>query len=157
MSEQFPMKVITLTPPWSWLAAAGLKGYETRSWATSYRGPIGIHTGVNLAPVGGERGLQKLCAQEPFRSALASIGITNPLTVQRGYIIAVANLIEIVTTEYIASQLSARELAFGDYRPGRLAWRLLAAHRLTKPIYAKGKQGIWNYSPEHASAERGST
>ena len=32
------MKVITLTAPWSWLAAARLKEFETRGWQTAYRG-----------------------------------------------------------------------------------------------------------------------
>lgn len=37
------MKAITLWQPWASLLACGAKGYETRSWATSYRGQIAIH------------------------------------------------------------------------------------------------------------------
>ncbi len=37
------MKAITIWQPWSSLLACGAKGFETRSWATSYRGPIAIH------------------------------------------------------------------------------------------------------------------
>jgi len=37
------MKAITLWQPWASLLACGAKKYETRSWATSYRGPIAIH------------------------------------------------------------------------------------------------------------------
>jgi len=37
------MKAITLWQPWASLLACGAKQYETRSWATSYRGPIAIH------------------------------------------------------------------------------------------------------------------
>ena len=37
------MKAITLWQPWASLIACGAKKYETRSWATRYRGPIAIH------------------------------------------------------------------------------------------------------------------
>lgn len=37
------MKAITIWQPWASLLATGAKQYETRSWATSYRGPIAIH------------------------------------------------------------------------------------------------------------------
>ena len=41
------MKAITVHQPWASLLTLGYKGYETRSWATSYRGPILIHAGRN--------------------------------------------------------------------------------------------------------------
>lgn len=37
------MRAITLTQPWSSLVARGQKKIETRSWQTSYRGPLAIH------------------------------------------------------------------------------------------------------------------
>lgn len=37
------MKAITIWQPWAQLIAIGAKKYETRSWATNYRGPIAIH------------------------------------------------------------------------------------------------------------------
>ena len=37
------MKAITVWQPWASLLVSGRKRYETRSWATSYRGPIAIH------------------------------------------------------------------------------------------------------------------
>lgn len=40
------MKAITLHQPWASLISIGVKTIETRSWATSYRGPIAIHAGV---------------------------------------------------------------------------------------------------------------
>ncbi|MEA4895901.1 MAG: ASCH domain-containing protein [Oscillospiraceae bacterium] len=38
----YTVKALTLHQPWASLLALGLK-HETRSWATSYRGPIAIH------------------------------------------------------------------------------------------------------------------
>src|SRR5690348_17556570 len=37
------MKALTLTQPWASLVAIGAKRIETRSWSTSYRGPLAIH------------------------------------------------------------------------------------------------------------------
>lgn len=37
------MKAITIWQPWASLWACGAKKFETRGWATSYRGPIAIH------------------------------------------------------------------------------------------------------------------
>lgn len=39
------MKAITVWQPWASLLACGAKNYETRGWATRYRGPIAIHAG----------------------------------------------------------------------------------------------------------------
>ena len=45
------MKALTLYQPYATAIALGLKKYETRSWATSYRGPLAIHTSVKkLSP-----------------------------------------------------------------------------------------------------------
>ena len=64
------MKVLTLTQPWATLVAIGAKHIETRSWATSYRGPLAIHAGKGLGPVGGMRGLQRLCDRVEFGNVL---------------------------------------------------------------------------------------
>ena len=37
------MKALTLTQPWATLVAIDAKAIETRSWWTSYRGPLAIH------------------------------------------------------------------------------------------------------------------
>jgi hypothetical protein len=39
------MKAITILQPWASLIALGAKKFETRSWKTSYQGPIAIHAG----------------------------------------------------------------------------------------------------------------
>lgn len=37
------MKAVSLWNPWAAAIAAGIKKIETRSWTTSYRGPLAIH------------------------------------------------------------------------------------------------------------------
>lgn len=44
------MKALTIWQPWASLWACGAKGFETRSWATSYRGPIAIHAAALKIP-----------------------------------------------------------------------------------------------------------
>ncbi len=44
------MKAITIWQPWASLLAYGGKQFETRSWATSYRGPIAIHAASIKVP-----------------------------------------------------------------------------------------------------------
>ena len=39
------MEAITLSEPWVSLVAIGVKGVEMRSWQTSCRGPLAIHSG----------------------------------------------------------------------------------------------------------------
>ena len=38
------MKALTMTQPWATLVALGENTIETRSWSTSYRGPLAIHS-----------------------------------------------------------------------------------------------------------------
>lgn len=40
-------RALTLHQPWAQLVALGVKTIETRSWSTSYRGPLAIHAGKN--------------------------------------------------------------------------------------------------------------
>lgn len=45
MRRERAMKAITLHQPWASLVVVGAKTVETRSWATSYRGPLVVHAG----------------------------------------------------------------------------------------------------------------
>lgn len=45
------MKALTLHQPWASLVALGVKTIETRSWGTSYRGPLAIHAGTTRPPM----------------------------------------------------------------------------------------------------------
>jgi activating signal cointegrator 1 len=63
------MKGLTLTQPWASLVANGAKTIETRSWSTSYRGPVAIHAAKGTGP-GGKAAFRERCLSEPFFSAL---------------------------------------------------------------------------------------
>ena len=45
------MKALTVWQPWASLIALGVKTIETRSWHTSYRGPLAIHAASRVPDV----------------------------------------------------------------------------------------------------------
>lgn len=46
-----PIKALSLWQPWASLVVLLVKWIETRSWATSYRGPLVIHSTASLPPL----------------------------------------------------------------------------------------------------------
>lgn len=159
------MKVLTLTQPWATLVAIGAKRIETRSWSTSFRGPLAIHAAAGLASVGGKRGYKRLCFTEPFLSAL-SLARQNRsdvfylvdyfMSLPMGAIVAVCELKDCYPTapEGYADHdprgtrfidVGEQERAFGDYSPGRYAWLLADVRPLPEPIPAKGALGLWDW------------
>ena len=128
------MKVLTLIQPWATLIALGEKRIETRSWRTNYRGTIAIHAGKKI---------DKPSMLDPFYiSVLKKHGITIPPT---GQIIAICNLIDVLPTEKIRSQLQEKKIYFGNYSDNRFAWILDDVKTIT-PVKAKGKLGLWSYN-----------
>lgn len=146
------MKAITLSQPWATLVAIGAKQIETRSWSTSYRGPIAIHAGKGLEPVNGKTGLRALCFSNPFLKVLVDHGIHVPGLLEAktfarvfpfGAIIAIAELHDVRKTSYIADAISQQELAFGDYGAGRYAWLLRNVQRLPTAVECRGALSLW--------------
>lgn len=161
------MKAITLTQPWATLVAIGAKRIETRSWQTSYRGPLAIHAGKGLGDMSPSH-LISLLNKDPFRSALSGSGFERLNSLPRGCIIARGELIDCIPTHFITQQVAAhyryrvewqgkefdfvkvdeaeREIAFGDYTPGRYAWLLADVRMLPEPISVRGALGLWDWS-----------
>lgn len=161
------MKALTLTQPWATLIAVGAKRIETRSWETLYRGPLAIHAGAGLGPVGGRRGLHSLAHSPPFFGALQKAmmrvrqsrdGETWPEfdagLLPLGAIVAVAQLTEValITDDGVLTQAGrlypeTPEHDFGDYTPGRFAWLLADVRRLDQPVPCKGALSLWALPP----------
>ncbi len=127
------MKALTLWQPYATAIASELKRFETRSWSTSYRGLLAIHAAKR--PLG------------PYDQKLAETYALDPGTLPLGAVVAIVELQECIamTPEFIRQQ-SPQEIAFGDWRPGRFAWRLRLVERMKKPLPASGKQGLWNWT-----------
>ncbi len=123
------MKAFTLYQPYATAIILGLKKYETRSWATSYRGPLAIHTSVKkLSPE-----LKKLAKR---------YNITN---LEYGKIIVICELQDCIEmTDEIIKRQPITEKDFGIWTPGRYAWKLKVLKILKEPIPARGYQMLWN-------------
>lgn len=148
------MKCLVLTQPWASLVAFGEKSIETRSWRTSYRGPLAIMAGKGLGGLPGagrktDAELAELCGSEPFASALRlhlgeRSGPELASVLPRGVIVAVAGLVDIVPTERVNFAMDVvgidqptrtfNERAFGNYEPGRCAWLLERVRPIDPPV-----------------------
>lgn len=139
------MKALSLTQPWATLVAVGEKKLETRSWPTYYRGPLLIH-----ASKGFPLGARTICHRAPFCYALARAGYLHPKELPLGAIVGIVTLTGCTSTTDALEGISAEEHAFGDYGPGRFAWRLTEALRFNEPIPCKGALGLWKVPDEIA-------
>ena len=142
------MKALTLTQPWATLVALQAKRIETRSWHTSYRGPLAIHAAKRMPG-----SASSLCWEEPFRTTLQAGSYkpennttNNPFGLPLGAVIAVTILTDIqpITLE---NQPPEPEHSFGDYTPGRFAWTFQNIYRLPDPIPTNGTLGLWEWNP----------
>ena len=125
------MKALTLIQPWATLVATGAKKIETRSWYTSYRGPLAIHAAKGFPA---------------YAREFAGEVYGNPAIlpyIPLGAIVAKAYLLDVRSTNY-GIGLSDKERSYGDYSPGRFAW-ILTNIQWLEPIPAKGALGLWEW------------
>jgi activating signal cointegrator 1 len=135
------MKCISLWQPWASLVAIGAKRIETRSWLTSYRGPLAIHAAKYYSME-----TAKFAATEPCHSALRATGLQWG-HLPRGGIIAVCNLLDVVKIngEHVPLLSPApHERDFGDWGPGRFAWMLNDILSLKQMIPLRAHQKLFN-------------
>jgi len=69
-----------------------------------------------------------------------------------GAVICVVDLVGVVPVAHLCT-LTQPETTFGDYGPGRFAWRLEDVRVLKTPIPVRGKQGLWEWPVELESLE----
>jgi len=130
--------VLSLMQPWAQLVVLGEKEYETRSWKTNYRGELYIHSSAKLFQADLE-----LCRQNHFfKKAVPDLS-----KLKTGFIIGKVDLVDCMAVEELDGRISKKETVFGDYSPGRFAWRLENATMLDKPIETRGALSIWQYEP----------
>lgn len=132
------MKALSLWQPWATLVAIGAKKFETRSWSTNYRGPLAIHAALRLDED------QKLLAQSShFKACLSAFGFTVK-TLPLGAFVCIVDLVDVFPVEQVTPTII--EAAFGDYTPGRFAWKLENVRELLPPKEWRGHQRLWNLS-----------
>lgn len=129
------MKVLSLTEPYATLIKLGKKKIETRSFKTNYRGELYIHASSTKIP-------------KEWKNNKELMELVDGNDLNFGYIILKCKLVDCVyMDEEFLDKIKKDKLEFicGDYRPQRYAWILEDIEILNKPIFAKGKLGIWNY------------
>lgn len=134
------MKAITVWQPWASLIVAGMKQYETRGWATKFRGRLAIHAAKT------ENGLF-IVRQKPLLLNLVCkwLGIDDISELPLGAVIGSAELVDCKPTKLVVPALSVKEHAFGDFSTGRFAWQIDNTVQFAEPIPIAGKQGFWNW------------
>jgi hypothetical protein len=144
------MKCLSLIQPWATLILTGAKTHETRRWSTSHRGLLAIHASRTV-PLG----IQHLCDEEPFCSALRAAGYESAVELPRGVILGTVELLDVLAVDRLdLSQLPPREIAFGDFSPGRFAWKLANPVLFAEPLSVRGKPGLFQ-TDEHSSPSGG--
>jgi activating signal cointegrator 1 len=133
------LRCLSLTQPWATLVMIGAKRIETRSWRTSYRGPLGIHAAKGFPKVARE-----ICLTEPFKRTLIVAGYRSVADLPFGALLGTVQLVAVVGVKRVRSAISSDEYAFGDYSDGRFAWILEDVRPLKTPIPIRGALGLWN-------------
>ena len=140
------MKAISLWQPWASLIAVGAKQYETRSWKTDYRGPLLICASLKGIGKGKDRRELLDTLHGPrFQCALLSFGETPGKINWRlpfGQAIAIVDLTACTSTCDYQIDWIGCEATFGDFSPGRYAWKLENV-RAIEPFPVKGRQGLF--------------
>jgi hypothetical protein len=126
------MKALSLTQPWASAIAVGIKQWETRSWSTSLRGQIAIHAAKGFPGWAKEFSRSEQSAGRLPQGAL-------PL----GSIVCVAELVECRQTELVDREIGEIERMYGDYEPGRFAFKLINVRPLAQPVFWRGALGFW--------------
>ena len=140
------MKVITIWQPYATMLAIQAKKHETRSWYTSYRGPIAIHAAkkMNEELACSIRTSMILFAKhkfadrvDPLLAPLMHLSWGDSL----GRILAVGRLNDCVPAD-LPETFDTLDRELGWFGKDRWAWRI-GDVRLVKPYLIRGQQGLW--------------
>jgi len=156
------MKAITVMQPYATLIAIGAKRIETRSWRTSYRGPLAIHSSKRMP-----KDAYALMYLEPFLSALGRWGKRHDWSaLPLGCVVATSELLDCVEitqhpqpTNWPTSSghrmflpPDKPERSFGNFAIGQFAWILARVFEVAEPIPVRGRQGLWLWDGRADSA-----
>lgn len=162
------MRAISMWQPHGSLLTTGAKPFETRGWATKFRGPVLIHASKRLiyreavayfSMAGYRAGLAPLlglpidfenppkgppCCPVRYMNAEERAELSRWIkAVPRGAFIGIGEIIDCIPTEKMTPAQKIRSRWFGDFRPGRFAWEVANVKRFSKPIPGKGHQGFF--------------
>jgi hypothetical protein len=131
------LHALTISQPYASLIADGKKWVENRGWSTPHRGPLAIHAG---------KGTQYLSSDQLH-------------AYPAGCIVAVAFVCDCMPIHLLRSSLDKSTEATRDrlqrileheHTEGPFCWIFQRVLKLSHPVPAIGKQGIWQV-PEHVA------
>ena len=168
------IRAITVYQPWASLLGAPIghtkagrprfaKNYETRPWATEYRGELAIHAAAKpihetLRLITDYAQLRAICealipiiwkrptppgviSWQDVAADLEHVCAALP----RRAVICVGELKAChLITEELLEKIPLRERLVGDWTPGRYAWEIVK-RRPQPPITVNGAQGLWRW------------
>ena len=163
------MRGLTLLQPYGTLKVKGIKQYETRSWATNYRGTVAIHAGAKLTRYMLYR-ISDVAVLEHIITALIECGaipsdvhfgvalsmFLNGEILPTGAVLGYGNLVACHRIDQaFIERLSERERALGYFIPGRYAWEFEDIVELKHPLKMRGAQQLWTVKNEDEIYLRG--
>ena len=137
------MKALTIWQPYAALLITDIKKYETRGWATKYRGPIAIHAAKK--PIKEEARMIPEEVQGAINMIVHRSG--NKIKFPLGAIVGTAELVDChrIDEVFIAT-LPEDEKTMGDFTIGRYAWEFINKSTETQRQDVTGGQGLWNWN-----------
>ncbi len=154
------VKGLTLWQPYAeamivFSAGMPLKTVETRSWPTSYRGPIAIHSAKRDTPDLRSAWIEAMSRPrdaEAFRRG----GIYSWSDMPLGSILGIGNLVACIPTSPIRRDTEARmvrvlgeeqwesDRLWGNFAPERFLWHVEEVDVFPTPIPYRGAQGLFD-------------
>ena len=123
------IKALTIRQPFPELILRRRKHVEIRSWRTHYRGPLLIHAGMRI------------------NSGFARELGLNPEELTTSAFVGVAVLSDVRPYTREDSKLLKKKRAGGGWYPHLFSWVLTKPRRISPPIKAKGRLGLFGVSP----------
>jgi len=136
------IKALSMWQPWASLVGLEAKRYETRSWSTNYRGPLLICSAKKK-----DLSSLRLLREPSFQIGLGGMlpDLIRPRDLPYGEAIAIVDLVAVVpTVELSSNQLSIYEREYGDFSPGRFAWKLENVRTLARGWEIKGDRYLFD-------------
>lgn len=127
---------LSIWQPWASLIAQGQKQFETRSWATHYRGQILICAAAKKVPAESYHFINWQLQEVGEHMSL------KPKDFPLGVAVGIACLVDCKPTDHFYSQVSDKEICLGNWSDGRFAWKLEEVKAIL-PFPVKGQQGIF--------------
>jgi len=144
------LRCLSLWQPWAQLVVLGVKRFETRSWATSHRGPLLIQASSRrpLAPgaTHPKTGFP-LVELEAIYARLEREGVAGPEALQTGALVGLVHVVgchRAEDLEPLHERVGVEELMLGDFSSGRFAWKLERAAPFDQALEYPGGQRLFN-------------